>query len=920
MGCYAYRFSLWEAILCLISSGCIATQITTASAYHASGSSSTGNSICPSGSINYITHGLPQQCLTSSWASRPGPWKSEEPAKTTTSPLTAITTPTLHEEARSDSTTTANATTSAESSLSSLSTSSTAAQPTTETGSTAPPSNSAKEKQDDVQENEAESPLDNANFLSFEEWKRQNLIKAGQSAEKFAARESSGDSEQRRRQGPIHNALDTLGEESEIDIDFGGFVNPGRMGDAMRVHTGVSDGTTGAMPEPSIDGGQPNLSNARRRSKDAGKTCKERFNYASFDCAANVLKTNPECKGSTSVLVENKDSYMLNVCAVKNKFFIVELCEAILVDTVVLANFEFFSSMFRTFKVSVSDEYPVQMDMWKALGVFEARNSRGVQAFLVQNPLIWARYLRVEFLTHYGTEYYCPLSLLRVHGTTMIDEFNNDMKGSKAGDAGYNEIEESAGIDGYAVSEPISTVVLMTASETIESSNSPTKPEISSTASKSTSDSSASTIGAMNLSSTSTPAVHSSAYPQPFTCPIARPFAFVGNKSQSQCTPNRPNQATASTAAVSNLITSQSLSSESSPSLISQSPTVAVPKKQDDGLRNSSSLQTALMSTSSTLTPPPVEQNTELKASSSSAPTTATSSRIVPSSSQPAPPNPTTQESFFKSVHKRLQQLEANSTLSLQYIEEQSRILRDAFSKVEKRQLAKTSGFLETLNTTVLTELRDFRTQYDQIWQSTVLELSSQRAQSQHEVSALSKRLNYLTDEVVFQKRVAVLQFMLVVICLGFLMFPRQGSNSTYLELPPLVQTALNRSSTSLSRSLHSDALNRSPTPTRPSSRYGLFRSWTHRRSPSEDSDVPRGSKSPTIEFSPPTPESIRSLRDQEESSSAEESRSQSDDSPMRRHELLRNGRSKTEPLLENTAGGQGTADTSPSPPKADGA
>ena len=46
--------------------------------------------------------------------------------------------------------------------------------------------------------------------------------------------------------------------------------------------------------------------------------------------------------------------------------------------------------------------------------------------------------------------------------------------------------------------------------------------------------------------------------------------------------------------------------------------------------------------------------------------------------------------------------LESNSTLSLLYIEEQSRILRDAFNKVEKRQLSKTSNFLENLNVTVL--------------------------------------------------------------------------------------------------------------------------------------------------------------------------------------------------------------------------
>src|SRR5690606_17520947 len=101
-----------------------------------------------------------------------------------------------------------------------------------------------------------------------------------------------------------------------------------------------------------------------------------------------------------------------------------ELCDDILVDTVVLANYEFFSSIFRTFRVSVSDRYPAKV--WKELGVFEARNTREVQAFAIENPLIWARYLKIEFLTHYGNEFYCPVSLVRVHGTTMMEEYKNE--------------------------------------------------------------------------------------------------------------------------------------------------------------------------------------------------------------------------------------------------------------------------------------------------------------------------------------------------------------------------------------------------------------------------------------------------------------------------------------------------------------
>ncbi|KAK9670802.1 hypothetical protein K7432_017440, partial [Basidiobolus ranarum] len=73
------------------------------------------------------------------------------------------------------------------------------------------------------------------------------------------------------------------------------------------------------------------------------KLSKERFNYASFDCAALILTSNPEAKGASAILVESKDQYMLNKCEAE-KYFVVEFCDDILVDTVALANYEFFSS------------------------------------------------------------------------------------------------------------------------------------------------------------------------------------------------------------------------------------------------------------------------------------------------------------------------------------------------------------------------------------------------------------------------------------------------------------------------------------------------------------------------------------------------------------------------------------------------
>jgi hypothetical protein len=245
----------------------------------------------------------------------------------------------------------------------------------------------------------------------------------------------------------------------------------------------------------------------------------------------------------------------------------------------------------------------------------------------------------------------------------------------------------------------------------------------------------------------------------------------------------------------------------------------------------------------------------------------ATRSKFAPGSesrkqsasfTQPPPPNPTIQESFFKSVQKRLQMLESNSTLSLQYIEEQSRILRDAFSKVEQRQVSKTTKFLDYLNGTVLNELRDFRQQYDQLWQSTVIELETQREQSEREVMAINVRLGILADELVFQKRMAILQSILVLICIGLVLFSR-GTVNGYLE-HPLLQNMLTRSATLKMRGPFFDTPSMSPESTRPNSSYkappklpySILKG--HRRNLSEDSQD--GADHPEIAYSPPTPAS----------------------------------------------------------------
>ena len=677
---------------------------------------------CPSKTVNYITHSLPQLCLRTNWSSTRTAYSSITQSNTGPTSSVAFSTTHATDVAEPSGSRVLNV---QEDPLCSASSSSgpiakapataatleaSAVFPTTTlqsssvvTSRSALPTESAAAKVEaDV---ELGSALDNANFLSFEEWKRLNLAGSGQSPDGLGEKRlPTTGTEPRQRPRSINHALDSLGDDTEIDLDFerfkgtpsttgstsGPLVNGGR-------HQNEGDPTGGTTAKDTNTPQRP-----RTRNKDAGKTCKERFNYASFDCAATVLKTNPECKGSSSVLVENKDSYMLNECSASNQFFIVELCDDILIDTVVLANFEFFSSIFRTFRVSVSDRYPVKIEKWRELGTFVARNTREMQAFVVENPLIWARYIRVELLTHYGNEYYCPISLLRVHGTTMIEEFKHQEDLNKG--EGDDEGEETEGVE-------VSSTAL--SNEELEK------------ATHNTDDQQADSQGnnlPVPVDSAHTGSQHSQQHIQAVPSESAEQgqsswVSAKAPKTPLQLTPwfdstslsvchvqvgTHAARTTELERTLGGTNESNLLPSRDQPSMLRYqvgTPPVVAPRdgkaaeSMDPSLRPLTKLEIAPSSQAATPTRAPSRQSQD-------------ASRNASSATHPPLANPTTQESFFKTVHKRLQLLEANATLSLQYIEEQSRILRDAFAKVEKRQLAKTNMFLEHLNATVFAELR----------------------------------------------------------------------------------------------------------------------------------------------------------------------------------------------------------------------
>lgn len=688
-------------------------------------------SICEARTINHITHSLPQLCLTKTWV------RTSFSGNQTSMSSTA--TPTWDQDTASNNETTITATA------------------TQETGS--PPSTASEDIFSDGEPTET-------TFMSFEDWKEMMLRRTGQDPQELKSRKSNGNRADERIPPDLGNF--GLGDEGEISLDFDNYL-PKPNQDNVPVSSNVDDDdVVEYRPEdPVTYEGDPD---SLYRSKDAGKTCKERFSYSSFDAGATVLKTGPGTKNAKAILVEHKDSYMLLECSKQSKYVIVELSDDILIDTVVLANFEFFSSMIRHFRVSVSDRYPVKIDRWRDIGTFEARNSRDLQPFLVENPQIWAKYVRIEFLTHYGNEYYCPVSLLRIHGSRMLDSWKDSETGR---DDEPNE-EEDQGDMMKIEGEPL------TPKEThIGSANkAPNVP------------------ADVPQDPVTEPSVGS--HPVEFSlgdlCGVCPSFKHHSNTSicLSGEKVTRPEVIFSAHCAGAHLDEILKLASAKgqgfrrdqeeytdwSHPVSPGSPTISSEKTSGNLSQTSDFLSSTSQRADSqdqvvageTPTDAPVNATPSTR---SSTPTMSNSKHRGGGASGPSPPPSTVQEGFFNAITKRLHNVETNLTLSLQYLEDQSRHLQDAFHKAEQKQLVKVTNFLENLNQTVFSELRGIRVQYDQIWQSTVIALESQREQSERDIVALSARLNLLADEVVFQKRMAIVQAVLLLCCLFLVIFSR---------------------------------------------------------------------------------------------------------------------------------------------------
>ena len=159
-----------------------------------------------------------------------------------------------------------------------------------------------------------------------------------------------------------------------------------------------------------------NTESKEEKPPNKGKT--KRFNYASFDSGALVLSTSEGIQSAKSILLNRQNKYMMMPCGdMTEKWFIVQLSEDIVIDRIEISNFEHYSSNLKRLKISAQtqqddvegDEVEDDIDEnWILISDFEMNNTNTNEIQFVEKHHV--RWLKIEILSHYGSEYYCTLT------------------------------------------------------------------------------------------------------------------------------------------------------------------------------------------------------------------------------------------------------------------------------------------------------------------------------------------------------------------------------------------------------------------------------------------------------------------------------------------------------------------------------
>ncbi|KAI0298110.1 UNC-like C-terminal-domain-containing protein [Multifurca ochricompacta] len=543
-------------------------------------------------------------------------------------------------------------------------------------------------------------PVDDDLFLSFEDWKAKRFSESGS---------------QKGNVPPNSSAPNRVPVESAAEVTVVDGHAPNTT--AIAITT-----TTTIVTDPASPSGQSPTAQTPPASPHFIVPLTDRFNYASLDCSARVHTAHRGAKSASNILSSKRDRYMLSPCSAKPQFVVVELCEDIRIDTVQLANFEFFSGVFKVFTVSVAKTYAAtDVEGWTVVDTYVGKNVRGVQSFHPPTSLgDFYRYIRIDFHSHYSNEYYCPISLLRVYGLTHLEQWKWDTWEEESR-ARQDQNAHATVVHAYAnipsdPEQPAEAPRSDAAEHPLTSQDNSASAATSS--SKSNPDAQEPRSDSAKLSES--PEDPSDIYRH-------RPVGTLGKTTEFQ-------RLFHTIVICINIIpTCKHLGNY----CICTSPVFPIPIHDHHQPISVGHTCLGFTITPSPLSPPPPP--------------------VINLPLSPSPPYMHAGESIYRTIMNRLSALEANTTLYARYVEEQTSAMREML-----RRLSEDVGRLEGIG----------RAQA-QFYQRSISDFEKHRREMDIDQRALISQVNYLAEEVVLEKRLGIAQLCLLLAVLVFLSVTR---------------------------------------------------------------------------------------------------------------------------------------------------
>ncbi|WWD03343.1 hypothetical protein V865_001395 [Kwoniella europaea PYCC6329] len=475
-----------------------------------------------------------------------------------------------------------------------------------------------------------------------------------------------------------------------------------------------------------------------------------RYNYASPDCSARIHSSSPQTQHASSLLHKSRDRYMLTPCKAKEHWVVVELCDEIRIEAVEVAIWEFFSGVVREVRVSVGGEDDEEFEddpaddvtgrsvKWKEVGSFVGKNVRGVQTFTLPQPTSFHRFIRLDFPTFYGTEYYCPVSQLKVYGMNQMEAFKWEQKRLSAASKGKNEAKEKEAEERRAKER-----------EEKEKKERDEKEKQQEREKE---------LDALEK------LLHEQA--GRVVPDILSETAILSKLEETSVTKSQSTQ----------------IPSSSPAQTVSSGINTSIATNTSDGVTSEAKLPANTSDTPFT---------TQTASTVSSQPPSVSSSSSSPSSTytRNSPPRSDSSESIYAFIIRRLNDLEGNSTLVARYIEEQAKVMRHMLTRVEKgwddwkgEWEGEDRGRWE----------QERMRQEDRLGK-VISQLEQQRSAFEEDRKTLQSQMRGLAEELGYERRrgLAQLFVMFIIIILGVI----SRSSTINAVLKPLLAEAKRRRS-----------------------------------------------------------------------------------------------------------------------------